>query len=86
MDFATRDHYRHVVETTARHSRRTEGEVAHLAVGLAAQAAATAGPDARAAHVGFYLVSRGTRGARTRGARAVLRYSRTRGGCASGTR
>ncbi len=59
MDFATRDHYRHVVETTAKHSRRTEGEVASLAIGLAAQAAATAGPDVRAAHVGFYLVDAG---------------------------
>ena len=59
MDFATRDHYRHVVETTARRSGRTEGEVAHLAVRLAREAAATAGPDARAAHVGFYLVGKG---------------------------
>ena len=59
MDFATRDHYRHVVETTARHSRRTEGEVAHLAVGLARDFGATAGIDARAAHVGFYLVDKG---------------------------
>ncbi len=59
MDFATRDQYRHIVETTARRSRRTEGEVAHLAIGLAAAAAATAGPDVRAAHVGFYLVGEG---------------------------
>jgi cyclic beta-1,2-glucan synthetase len=59
MDFATRDHYRHVVETTARHSGRTEGEVARLALGLAAEAAATAGPAARAAHVGFYLIGKG---------------------------
>ncbi len=59
MDFATRDHYRHVVETTARRSGRTEGEVAHLAVELARETAATAGPDARAAHVGFYLVGKG---------------------------
>ncbi len=59
MDFATRDRYRHVVETTARRSERTEEEVAHLAVGLARETADTAGPDARAAHVGFYLVGQG---------------------------
>ena len=35
MDFATRDQYRHVVETTARRSGRTEGEVARLAIELA---------------------------------------------------
>ena len=61
MDFATRDQYRHVVETTARLSGRTEGEVAHLAIGLAEEASAAAGPDARAAHVGFYLVGEGLR-------------------------
>ncbi len=61
MDFATRDQYRHVVETTARRSGRTEGEVAHLAVGLARETAEAAGPDARAAHVGFYLVGEGLR-------------------------
>jgi len=59
MDFATRDHYRHVVETTARRSGRTEDAVAQLAVGLARETAAAAGPDARAAHVGFYLVGKG---------------------------
>ena len=59
MDFATRDQYRHVVETTARRSRLDEGEVARLAIQLAREAAATARPDARAAHVGFYLVDKG---------------------------
>ncbi|MCX6538495.1 MAG: cyclic beta 1-2 glucan synthetase [Acidobacteria bacterium] len=59
MDFATRDQYRHVVETTARRSGRTEGEVARLAIHLAGETAATAGPDARATHVGFYLVDKG---------------------------
>jgi cellobiose phosphorylase len=46
MDFATRDQYRHVVETTARRSGQTEGEVARLAVHLAGETAATARPDA----------------------------------------
>jgi cyclic beta-1,2-glucan synthetase len=61
MDFATRDQYRHVVETTARRSRRMEDQVARLAIHLARETAATARPDAREAHVGFYLVDRGLR-------------------------
>ena len=59
MDFATRDHYRHVVETTARRSGRTETEVAGLAIDLARQASTTAGPDATARHVGYYLAGSG---------------------------
>ncbi|MCX6545835.1 MAG: cyclic beta 1-2 glucan synthetase [Acidobacteria bacterium] len=59
MDFATRDQYRHVVETTARRSGQTEGDVATLAIRLARDAAATALPDAREAHVGYYLVGPG---------------------------
>ena len=62
MDFATRDQYRHVVETTARLSGRTETEVARLAIDLAREAAATAGQDTRATHVGFYLVDKGRSG------------------------
>jgi cellobiose phosphorylase len=59
MDFATRDQYRHVVETTARRGSRTEGEVAHLAIHLAREAAAAATPDVRTTHVGFYLADKG---------------------------
>lgn len=59
MDFATRDQYRHVVEATARCSGRTEGEVARLALSLAATTAAAAPPDPRATHIGFYLVDKG---------------------------
>ncbi len=59
MDFATRDRYRHVVETTARRFGLEEGEVAARAVGLAREAAANSSPDGRAAHVGFYLVDKG---------------------------
>src|SRR5512137_2968318 len=55
MDFATRDQYRHVVETTAKRSRLKEEEVAQLAIHLARETAATARPDVRATHVGFYL-------------------------------
>ena len=59
MDFATRDQYRHVVETTARRSDRTEGEVARLAIDLALATAAAGSSEARAAHVGYYLVDKG---------------------------
>jgi cyclic beta-1,2-glucan synthetase len=62
MDFATRDRYRHVVETTAKQSGVEEGEVARRAVRMARENAAAAAPDARAAHVGFYLVDKGRSG------------------------
>jgi len=50
MDFATRDHYRHVIERMAKASPLDEGEVARHAISLA---------KARDAHVGFYLIDRG---------------------------
>ena len=59
MDFATRDRYRHVVETIARHSRLTEAEVTRQAVQLAAAGASHAGLANRRAHVGFYLTDHG---------------------------
>ncbi len=59
MDFATRDRYRHVVEKIAKASRRSESEVARKAIQLAHEAAARKGDDARAAHVGFYLIDKG---------------------------
>ncbi|WP_308632657.1 GH36-type glycosyl hydrolase domain-containing protein [Massilia sp. YIM B02763] len=67
MDFATRDHYRHVVERLARASGRSELEVATEAVALAAahgrdagaDEVANAGHDARLRHVGYYLAGKG---------------------------
>ena len=59
MDFATRDQYRHVVETTARLSGRPETEVARLAIDLARETVGTAEPQTRKTHVGYYLVDRG---------------------------
>ncbi|MGV7927416.1 MAG: GH36-type glycosyl hydrolase domain-containing protein [Spirochaetota bacterium] len=59
MDFATRDRYRHVVETLARRCGLSELEVARSAVGLAAEGAAKNGNDDRSAHVGYYLLDRG---------------------------
>jgi len=59
MDFSTRDRYRHRVESIARRSRFEEVEVARTAVQLAEEVAGREGPQARAAHVGFYLVDAG---------------------------
>ncbi len=53
MDFATRDRYRHVVETIARRSALGEEAVAEAAVTLA-----RAGSERRA-HVGYYLIDAG---------------------------
>ena len=54
MDFATRDRYRHVIETIARRSGRSEAEVAEAAVRLSS--AATTG---RQTHIGYFLIDRG---------------------------
>ena len=63
MDFSTRNHYRNVVEKIAKISRLSESEVARKAIQLAHESAAhkdgKLGPDARAAHVGFYLIDKG---------------------------
>jgi cyclic beta-1,2-glucan synthetase len=76
MDFATRDHYRRIVEKLARRSPLAESEVARQAM-LLAQAGMTRGTgDARERHVGFYLIDRGLpqleRAARTRGSIAGI--------------
>ena len=42
MDFATRDHYRHVIEKTAKQSHLSEREVAEHAIRLAHEGAANA--------------------------------------------
>jgi cyclic beta-1,2-glucan synthetase len=57
MDFATRDQYRHAVERIARHSPRSETEVAELALKLAREHGGKG--DARHGHIGFYLVDEG---------------------------
>jgi cyclic beta-1,2-glucan synthetase len=82
MDFATRDRYRHVVETIAKHSRQSELEVAHEAVALAQAGADAHAADGRAAHVGYYLIDRGLpqlerlAGARFYGLESLQRLSR----------
>jgi len=59
MDFATRDHYRHVVEKIARYSRLSEPEVAQAAILLANTSATRVGIADRSAHVGHYLIGNG---------------------------
>ncbi len=59
MDFGTRDRYRHVVARLAKHSVRSEIEVAQAAIELASHAASRDGAGSHAAHVGFYLVDGG---------------------------
>lgn len=54
MDFATRDHYRHVVERLARNCGHAEEAVARAAVDLAAAAGTGIGT-----HIGFYLLGQG---------------------------
>lgn len=59
MDFATRDRYRHVVETLASQSPLSESEVAGLAVGLATSPPQAQADSERARHVGYYLIGDG---------------------------
>ncbi len=59
MDFATHDHYRHVVERTAKASPSSESEVARRAIGFAQQALASGGQSDRTAHVGYCLIDEG---------------------------
>ncbi|HEX5463901.1 MAG TPA: glycosyltransferase family 2 protein, partial [Burkholderiales bacterium] len=59
MEFATRDSYRHVVETLATRSAATEGEIAGAAIRLAQQSAVAEDTDERRHHVGFYLIGSG---------------------------
>ncbi len=57
MDFYTRDKYRHAIEKIAKRSKLTEEAVAGLAVDEARSAINN--PNARLAHVGYYLLDKG---------------------------
>ncbi len=59
MDFPTRDQYRHVIEKIAKSSPLSEEETAQLAIRLSKERSASDGPDARTAHVGYYLIDKG---------------------------
>lgn len=59
MDFASRDHYRHVIERLARHCRHSEEQVAQQAIALAQQRGQPPPAADVAGHVGFYLIGPG---------------------------
>ncbi len=59
MDFATRDHYRHIIEKIARKSPFSEEEITERAIHLAQQSAEIRGNNDRTAHVGYYLIDKG---------------------------
>jgi cyclic beta-1,2-glucan synthetase len=47
MDFASRDHYRHVIEKIAKSSSKSEEEIARLALSISKESAALNGKDDR---------------------------------------
>ncbi len=59
MDFATRDHYRHVIERLAKNSEHSEEQVARAAIALANASPAEVAQPGSKAHVGFYLIGDG---------------------------
>ncbi|MGH7584623.1 MAG: glucoamylase family protein, partial [Gemmatimonadales bacterium] len=59
MTFATRDHYRHVVERIAKRAGLTEVDVARRAVELGAAAGRADPADLRRTHVGYWLADEG---------------------------
>ena len=59
MNFSSRDRYRHAVERLAKESAASEIEIARTAIRLSQQGAGRSHEDARASHVGFYLIDAG---------------------------
>ena len=59
MDFATRDRYRHIIESIARRTEANELEVAVRALSLAKEAKLRAPQDIPGTHVGYYLIDDG---------------------------
>lgn len=59
MTFATRDHYRHVIEKLSSGSKIKEEEVAARVIQIAKTAKTKNDPGHVTAHVGFYLIDRG---------------------------
>jgi cyclic beta-1,2-glucan synthetase len=59
MDFATRDHYRHVVERISKSCDLSENEVAQKAIKLTYQNKTDDAYSKRKEHIGYYLVDKG---------------------------
>ncbi len=59
MSFATRDHYRHVIEKLSIRSKHTEEFIASQVVQIAKEAKALAGQQNIRMHIGYYLIDKG---------------------------
>ena len=59
MDFATRDRYRHIIESIARRTSANELEVARQALALAQESKLRVPQDLARMHVGYYLIDDG---------------------------
>jgi cyclic beta-1,2-glucan synthetase len=59
MDFATRDHYRHVIERLSRRTGIAELDIAGRALQLAQRAQQPDPENEASAHVGYYLIDQG---------------------------
>ncbi|MBC8054110.1 MAG: cyclic beta 1-2 glucan synthetase [Sphingobacteriaceae bacterium] len=59
MDFATRDRYRHVVESISKNSLFSETEVAQIVLNLTEKPHESAEMGGRKKHLGYYLVDKG---------------------------
>nr|MBA3674516.1 cyclic beta 1-2 glucan synthetase [Chitinophagaceae bacterium] len=58
MDFYTRDQYRHAIEKIARHSNKSEKDIADMVIQKAKESNAH-NKDIRLSHVGYYLTGKG---------------------------
>ena len=58
MDFATRDRYRHVIERISKGTKKSEADIARVAVRMA-ELAQKSGEDVSHAHVGYFLIGNG---------------------------
>jgi cellobiose phosphorylase len=59
MDFVTRDHYRHVVESLAKAGRVAETDVAYAALALSKAIQESGEPADHRSHIGYFLVDEG---------------------------
>jgi cyclic beta-1,2-glucan synthetase len=79
MDFATRDRYRHVVESISKASELSETEVALAALSLSAADHVDEDQNTRVKHVGYYLIDKGlAQTERVAGAKYSLRLRLSR--------
>jgi cellobiose phosphorylase len=61
MDFATRDHYRHVVESIAKNAKLPEPQVARLVINASKTNERKGQALDKSTHVGYYLIGAGKR-------------------------